>query len=231
MPAAGLTVRALRRRWKPNKERLRRIDPQHPTNVRFHRACSWLQRVEQLDGKDDLDFALIAQWIAFNALYGQWDHAAREPARDSRCWKDFLDRMRKLDREGRIGDVLTEHRKLVMSILEDEYLSRFFWEEPGQLRARKSKKVKYDARTWFVEKNWALILDRLIERIYLLRCQLVHGAATYNGKLNRTATRRCSLMLGHLLRALLLVWIDHGADEDWGPMCYPPQQASSARPT
>jgi hypothetical protein len=25
-----------------------------------------------------------------------------------------------------------------------------------------------------------------------------------------------------LLPAVLLVWIDHGADEDWGPMCYPP---------
>ena len=25
--------------------------------------------------------------------------------------------------------------------------------------------------------------------------------------------------------ALPLVWIDHGADEDWGPMCYPPMNA------
>ena len=25
-----------------------------------------------------------------------------------------------------------------------------------------------------------------------------------------------------LLPAFLLVWINHGADEDWGPMCYPP---------
>jgi hypothetical protein len=30
-------------------------------------------------------------------------------------------------------------------------------------------------------------------------------------------------MLGHLLPAMLQVWIDHGADEDWGPLCYPPQ--------
>ena len=29
-------------------------------------------------------------------------------------------------------------------------------------------------------------------------------------------------MMQRLLPALLLVWIDHGADEDWGPMCYPP---------
>ena len=25
-----------------------------------------------------------------------------------------------------------------------------------------------------------------------------------------------------ILPAFLLVWIDHGADENWGSMCYPP---------
>lgn len=232
MPEAPLTVRDLRRRWKPHKERLQQADGEHPTNIRFHRACSWLQRVEQIEGKDDLDFRLLARWIAFNALYGQWDEAEREPLRDSACWRSFLDRILELDGDGRIVDVLMDNKPLVMSIFDDEYLSRFFWEEPGKQRARKSKKVKFDARTWYIDGNWTLILDRLIERIYLLRCQLVHGAATYNGSLNRTATRRCSMMLGHLLPAILLVWIDHGADEDWGLMCYPPQRkAVSLRQT
>ena len=230
MPEAS-TVRNLRRRWKPQKERLQQLDPEHPTNIRFHRACSWLQRVEQIDGHDDLDVALIGRWIAFNALYGQWDDHEREPVRDCTCWRAFLDRIRELDEEGQVADVLMEHKRLVMSILDDEYLSRFFWEEPGEKRARKSKKVKFDARTWYIDGNWTLILDRLIERIYLLRCQLVHGAATYNGKLNRTAARRCSMMLGHLLPAILRVWIDHGADDDWGLMCYPPQRSAvSLRP-
>ena len=55
-----------------------------------------------------------------------------------------------------------------------------------------------------------------------MRCQLVHGAATYGGKLNRTSLKHCVTMMQRLLPAMLLVWIDHGADEDWGPMCYPP---------
>jgi hypothetical protein len=228
MADAELTVRDLRRRWKPHKQRLQELVPEHPTNIRFHRACSWLQRAGQVEGKDDLDVALIGQWVAFNALYGQWDEATREPLRDCTCWRAFLDRIRDLDADGRIADVLNENKPLVMSIFEDEYLSRFFWEEPGTIRAKKSKKVKFDAQTWYIDGNWTLILDRLIERIYLLRCQMVHGAATYNGALNRTAVRRCSMMLGHLLRAILLVWIDHGADEDWGQMCYPPQRKGVA---
>ena len=29
-------------------------------------------------------------------------------------------------------------------------------------------------------------------------------------------------MMGHLLPAVLLVIINHGAQQNWGPMCYPP---------
>ena len=55
-----------------------------------------------------------------------------------------------------------------------------------------------------------------------MRCQLVHGAATHAGKLNRTSLTRCVWMMKRLLPAFLMVWIDHGADEDWGPICFPP---------
>jgi hypothetical protein len=74
-----LTVRDLRRRWKPHKERL----GENPTNIRFHRACSWLQRVE--DNPDDLDDALLSQWTAINALHGQWDDLQKEPVADQAC--------------------------------------------------------------------------------------------------------------------------------------------------
>jgi hypothetical protein len=68
-----------------------------------------------------------------------------------------------------------------------------------------------------------------MERIYFRRCQLAHGAATYNGNLNRDAIRHCWQMLDHLLRAFLQVWIHHGADEDWGSMCYPPLRPAAIR--
>jgi len=222
MNATCLTVRQLRHRWKPAKERLLAEQNGHPTPIRIHRALSWLARAEQLDEGADRDFALLCRWISFNSLYGQWQETAREPAADRKSWRGFLDRILDLDTEDRVGEIVTQTRQLIESILDDEYLSRFFWEEPSGIRARKSRKAKFDARTWYLEKRWGMILDRVIERIYLMRCQLVHGAATYGGKLNRIALGRCSTMLGHLLPAVLVVMIDHGADQDWGKMCYPP---------
>jgi len=224
---AGNTIVQLRRSRKPHKERLSIKNPEHPTNVRFHRACSWLQRSEVL-AVEDLDLALLSQWVAFNALYGQWDHAAREPLADLQCWKHFLERMLSLDQENFVVDALVDNKPLVMSVFDDQFLSRHFWQEPSERRAGQSKKTWFDARTWFVMGNWSLILDRLFDRIYFLRCQLVHGAATHSSSLNRKALRNCTQMMDHLLRAFLLVWCQYGSDEDWGIMCYPPVRAASA---
>jgi hypothetical protein len=216
-----LTVRDLRRRWKPQKERL----AGHPTAIRFHRACSWLDRAEKLDQAEDLDLVLINQWIALNALYGQWSHMRNEPEEDRNGWRGFFDRLLRLDQSRHLSDVLTEHRPLVLSLLEDEYLAGFYWKEPTEQNKYSARNQKKKALGWYFEKNWTMVLDRLIERIYLLRCQLIHGAATYGGKLNRTALRRSTQMLGRLMPAVLLVIIDHGADEDWGSLCYPPMES------
>ena len=67
-----------------------------------------------------------------------------------------------------------------------------------------------------------MILEHLLDHIYFIRCQLLHAVATFGSRLNRTSLRRCSTMLGPLVPAMLLVLIDHGAHEDWGPMCFPP---------
>ena len=52
-------------------------------------------------------------------------------------------------------------------------------------------------------QRWTMILDEILARVYLMRCQLVHGAATYGGKLNRTSLKRCVMMMQRLLPALL----------------------------
>ena len=220
--AETLTIRQLRRRWKPHKERLTADQPENPTPIRFHRACSWIAHVEQNSADEEQDLSLISLWIAFNSLYGQWDKERREPRPDRECWRNFVDCILQLDHDEVVAHALKQHKRLVMTLLEDEYLSGYFWQEPSAKRAGQSKKAMYDARTWYIEQRWALILDRVLERVYQMRCQLVHGAATYGGKLNRTSLRRCVMMMQRLLPACLVVWIDHGADHDWGPMCYPP---------
>lgn len=216
------TVDDLKNRWEPHKERLAELNTKHPTLVRFHRACSWLRAADSLDESAEADLQFVSLWISLNSLYGRWDEARREPKPDKESSREFRKRVLELDQDCHVEGVLLRHKPLVLKILESEFLSEYFWEEPSDARARQSRKTRYEAPTWYVENNWAMILDRLIERVYLLRCQLMHGGATFGGKLNRDSIRWCSTALRHLLPAFLMVIIDRGADEDWGVMCYPP---------
>ncbi len=152
----------------------------------------------------------------------------REPKPDRESWRAFVDRILKLDSDGHVAGALQEHKRLVISLLDDEYLSNFFWQEPSAIRAKQSRKAAYNAQTWYIEQRWTMVLDEILDRVYVMRCQLVHGAATYGGKLNRTSLKRCVVMMQRLLPAMLVVWIDQGADEDWGPMCYPPMRTNQA---
>lgn len=212
-------VHALRRAWKPTKLAL---GDDHPTSIRLHRALSWMRHVEELGDEAPPDTALVHHWIAFNALYGQWDESRRMPLSDRKSWSDFLTRVLELDVDGRIGAMLEEHRPLVMKILENEFLSDTFWTEPGESNARRAMRARHEAPTWYHGRQWWPLLSRPMDRIYLLRCQLVHGAATFGSGLNRTSLKHCNIMLGHVLGAVLHVMIDRGGDEDWGAMCYPP---------
>lgn len=100
--------------------------------------------------------------------------------------------------------------------------SAHYGQDPSEKRAAQARKLKHDAFTWSIECRWTLILERAVERIYLMRCQLVHGAATHGGKLNRDSLRHCSIRLRHILSAVILVFIDHGADQNGGSLCDPP---------
>lgn len=230
MAAANLTVRDLRRRWKPHKERLVGLQSDHPTAVRFHRACSWLSQAETLDGERQADLILIQQWIALNALYGQWNDDAREPAADRCRWKAFLSEMLAIDGTGHVQAVLVEHKRLVLAILGNAYLNRYFWAEPTEQSKGRCARGERQAHSWYVEKRWLAIAEQVLERVYLLRCQLIHGAATCGSQLNREALKHCTTMMGWLLPAILQAWIDHGADVTWGSMCYPPMGNQGAAP-
>lgn len=228
MSADTTVVRDLRRFWKPHKERLGLQQPDHPTAVRFHRACSWLAQSQQMNADQLGDLVLIQQWTALNALYGRWDEMLREPVSDRQALKAFLECILTRDSTQHIVTVLQANRGLVLAIVENAYLNGYFWDEPNEQSRLRFSNVKFKAQSWYVEKRWLLLIEQLLERIYLLRCQLVHGAATFGSKLNRKALDHCTLMMGHLLPSILRVWIDHGADIDWGPLCYPPQEQKVA---
>jgi hypothetical protein len=217
------TVRDLRRLWKTHKDRLNALRDEHPTAIRVHRAFSWLAGIEELNDDQHADQRLLYQWIAFNALYGQAQQGQPDMPPDRANWQSFLRRVLELDGRRRLIDMLKTHKPLVLCILGDEFLSKYFWQDPSAERAGRAKRTRQFAERWYAEHDYGQLLLETMDRVYLLRCQLVHGGATMGGKLNRKLLRHCNVFLGWLMPAILQVWVDFGADLDWGPMAYPPQ--------
>ncbi len=64
------------------------------------------------------------------------------------------------------------------------------------------------------------LLGVVLNRLYTLRNQLIHGGATWNGKVNRKQLRDCTQLLGKLLPVIIELMLDH-PEVEWGPACYP----------
>jgi hypothetical protein len=111
----------------------------------------------------------------------------------------------------------------VNKLLENFYLSNTFWRDPRNPKAKQW--AAQDAH--HLDRNLKdgahnKVLAQVMDRLYVLRGQLMHGAATGGGKLNRQTLRYCLWLLELLTPLLIHVVIEHGRHDDWPDLCYPP---------
>lgn len=217
-PFAFLDVKALRRRFKTvcaaTDNRFQNFQ------IRVHRALSWFERAVELDEGEHPDGRLLYGWIALNALYGAWDPSQRTAAREMESCRKFLSRLVAADADGVLGKELTVLRPDVVAILENKFLDPIFWKNPsapGNIKAKARR-----APSWYYEQRWCDLLACTLERIYVLRGQIVHGASTRGSRLNRATLARCRKVLEALVAAILPLVIERMAHDDWPPLCYPP---------
>ena len=64
------------------------------------------------------------------------------------------------------------------------------------------------------------VLMIILERLYVLRNQLMHGNATWNSSVNREQVRDGANILGQLVPAMISIMLDCGT-ELWGDPRYP----------
>ena len=218
-------VRDLRRRWKPTKVRLQRVSSEHPLVVRMHRSFSWINAASA-QAEDAADEQLVFLWIGLNALYGRWDGIRKEPESDAKTLKQLLKRLNELDRDHLVIKCLEQNREKIVAVCSDPFLNTVFWRLLDTEKRFHSQRDHYSIQRLYREENWPLVLDELIQRIYLIRCQLVHGAATYGGSLNRKTVALCADIMQGLMEAFVTVIIDYGLHENWDDLCYPPVRES-----
>lgn len=209
---------------KAKQRRLReRFNP--ALRLRTWRAISWIQSAEKAGGGPDEAAAFISYWIAFNAAYAQlsqWQQRSQE----KELYRSYLNRIVRLDTKGVIRDAVWKQCfRRIETLLDNQFVYQPFWHhrhgEPGH----------EDWCKWFdcernnvyrkyMEEDTAAVLRKLFGRLYVLRNQLMHGGATWGGKVNRRQVGDGAAIMGALVPHFVDLMMDH-PDEDWGEPPYP----------
>ena len=207
------------------KERLRaaRSDMDENHAVRLHRAHSWLLCAEEQVENSDLAF--IALWIAFNACYGVDDEETQELA-ERALFQKFIIKLVTYDKDKKIYNLLwTQFSGPVKALIKNQYLFKPFWDaqyQGGDVSIWKHRFEKSsDAALIFLKKQMVPeLLSVVLDRLYVLRNQLMHGGATYKGKVNREQVNDGHRMLTVLMPIIIEIMLN-AVDEDWGDVYYP----------
>jgi hypothetical protein len=114
-------------------------------------------------------------------------------------FKGFIGTLVSLDHEKRIFNILWQKFSGPVKILiENEYVFRGFWDfQRGDTHEwrRAFDKSNEDALRYMSANNVGGVLEILLDRLYILRNQLMHGGATYKSKLNRRSVKDGSSIL------------------------------------
>ena len=195
-------------------------------SLRVHRALSWLDRAEQLASQDDLDGQFVFLWIAFNAAYAtEIDEQHR--ASERQVFHAFVGKLAELDlARSRFEELAwSEFPRSIRLLLDNPYVHADFWKaQSGQLTREEFQarfgRANRAAHVALGRRDTVTVLSIVLARIYVLRNQLVHGGATWNGSVNRQQLRDCTNFMARFVPLVIEVMMDHPATL-WGAECYP----------
>ena len=151
---------------------------------------------------------------------------------DSECGADkatftaFLQKLCDLDAQMLINDLIwKEFSSSVRMLLDNPYVFHPVWEyERGRIDETEWKSrftsAKKAAHMALASGNTPTALSIVFGRLYTLRNQLIHGGATWGGRVNRDQLRDCTQFLGKLVPTIVMLMMDN-PNVLWGEAIYP----------
>jgi hypothetical protein len=191
--------------------------------LRIHRALSWLHRAAREQNDPDARFLFL--WIAFNAAYA---NELDQPQKFSERWmfREFIERLCRADKDGKLYELVwKKFSSSIRLLLDNQFVFQPFWDHLAGRLDEQSWLSQFDrsrqqAKEALARQDTATVLATVLDRLYTLRNQLVHGGATWNSQVNRQQIRDACAMMEALVPVTIELMMDT-ADESWGQACYP----------
>ncbi len=205
----------LKRKLKQHK------DIPESLTVRLHRAISWLKCGEENTTNHDLQF--LSLWISYNACYAI-DEKLEDDFTERKQFNEFISKLVSHDHEKRFYNLLWQKFSgPVRMIIENQFIYKPFWDAQRGLKVNWKKmfeKSIEDANRFLAKNEVAKLIEVVLDRLYMLRNQLMHGGATYKSKVNRTQVRDACNILKLFIPIIIDIMMEN-RNEDWGEVYYP----------
>ena len=189
--------------------------------VRLHRAISWLKCAEENTGNYDLQF--LALWISYNACYAI-DEKLENELTERKQFNDFIAKLVSHDHEKRFYNLLWhKFSGPVRLIIDNQFIYKPFWEAQRGENVNWKKqfeKSNEDAQKYLSKFEVAKLIEVVLDRLYMLRNQIMHGGATYKSKVNRSQVKDAVNILKLFIPIIIDIMIEN-RNEDWGEIYYP----------
>lgn len=186
---------------------------------RVSRALSWYGRSETSDTDDE---KLLYSFISFNALYSQ-----NNITKDGQAREEFWKKLQHSEKKQYLFEFASKNEEVIKDILSFWYLSSEYWNDSGGY-AEKADKLQREAgdakckTRGQINRQDVTPLRLSVERIHLLRNQVMHGMAAFKDSYNRSQVRICAIFLHSLIGAIIRTVIEDD-NQNWGKVSYPPQ--------
>jgi len=189
--------------------------------VRLHRAISWLKCAEENASNHDLQFLTL--WISYNACYAI-DEKTEENFTERKHFNEFISKLVSHDHDNRFYNLLWQKFSgPVRMIIENQFIYKPFWEAQRGEKVNWKKlfdKSNEDANRFLSKNEVAKLIEIVLDRLYMLRNQIMHGGATYKSKVNRAQVRDACNILKLFIPIIIDIMMEN-RDEDWGDIYYP----------
>ena len=183
--------------------------------TRIHRSLSWLTKSEK-ENEPDANFVFL--WISFNGAYSRHEHHHSYDIRS-----DFFTLIYQYGKN-EIDEIIESYFKdEIYPILSNEYLMESYWH--GKAYKYEDEKRK-DIDMALNElnkpkKDCRIILEKLFQRLNILRNQMFHGYTTYNSSVNRVSVTTASKLMQIFVPLFLEIMMKH-PEENWGEIDFNP---------
>lgn len=193
-------------------------------NLRIHRALSWLNKAEIERENNDSDGEFVFLWVAFNAAYASnYSVTSKETERD--VYGQFFERLVKGDTEHRLYNLVwSNYSGAIRSLISNQYVFQPFWDDVNQIACdggwkERFRLAKTRANKALSEQDTITALSIIMDRLYTLRNQILHGGATYASNLNRDQIHDGCQLLGAIVPVVIELMMEAGT-EVWGSASY-----------